>query len=139
MNAGPEVDEDSGFDGDGLVLSKRGRRPKGTGKIPGPEYVEMSLFDGKDCSEIEAIRWVGKVMGMHGVKPEACPSAAAWNLLNHCRSDPEFMKTFWSSMYVKAIRLDKVGVIEDDEKKRDGARTVELCNRLLKMSKELGG
>lgn len=105
--------------------------------MPKARYVDMKVFKGKECSEVESIRWVGKVMGMFGVKASDCPSAAAWNLLNHCRSDPEFRKTFWSSMFVKAIRVEKEREGEGDEV--DGGGVVKLCDRLLELSKSLKG
>lgn len=123
----------------GLVVVKDAPKESApSGRMPKPKYVRMSIFDGKECSEIEAIRWVGRVMGMHGVEPDSCPSAAAWNLMNHCRSDPDFQRTFWSSMFTKTIKGDRVGV-ERGDREKDGEKTVDLCDRLLEMSERLGG
>lgn len=110
----------------------------GRSDMPKPRYVDMKIFDGRDCSEVESIRWVGKVMGMHGVRVKDCPSASAWNLMNHCRADPDFRKTFWGSMYVKAIRRGSdEGDDGESDGKGDGEKTMALCGRLLEISEAL--
>jgi len=58
--------------------------------------------------------------------------------MNHCRSDPDFQRTFWSSMFTKTIKGDRVGV-ERGDREKDGEKTVDLCDRLLEMSERLGG
>lgn len=122
-------EEKNDFEGEneGVYASRRS---------PPAKYVNMKVFEGKTCTEIEAIRWVASNVGMFGVKARDCPSAMAWNLLNQCRSDEDFMRTFWGSMFVKAIpaKDKREGVPEEGE--IDGQEQVDMCERALQMSEE---
>lgn len=117
-----------------------------SGKRPKPIYVDMAVFEGRECSELEAIRWVAKVMDMGAVKVADCPGPIAWNMLNYCREDPDFKKTFWSGMFMKAIPRGSGGADDDAEydengKRRDvdGRGVLDLCERLMEISGVIKG
>jgi hypothetical protein len=102
-----------------------------------PPPVKRSAFVGKpDTSEVENIRWVADNMRIVDIKPRDCPSLRAWNLLCECRENSYFRSNFWKDHYGKIIPSKSQLTDGDGKGKLDGEATVELIERIEKISEE---
>ena len=83
-----------------------------------PGMVPAATFEDKNCSIHDAIRWVLGQLRMTVVKPETCPSAAAWNILQwaleSAANEDEFMKNHVLKLMPTRKQLDREEKYNDD-------------------------
>lgn len=99
-------------------------RVRGATKLPHRGFCDLKApretFEGKDCSEQEAVRWVADNLAVEMVNVEHAPSARAWGLLNWVRQDTDNEKDFWKSIYPKLAPPKSDVQIEASEAKTAG-------------------
>jgi hypothetical protein len=88
-------------------------------------------FAGKEAKEVDIIRWVARSMDVLDITPEQAPDAAAWSLLQQCRSDPSFRTDFWKSMYTKIIPNRNLLDDEKGDSDVDGTPEAEMIDKLI--------
>jgi hypothetical protein len=96
--------------------------------LPVPGSISADTFKGKpEISNGEVLDWVGENLSIQGIRPEDCPCAKAWNLLQWARS-PVNATDFWL-MWAKRIP-PKSKTDEENDKSDDGRKEISIIERV---------
>jgi hypothetical protein len=88
--------------------------------------VDPSVFDGKDCSQYEALRWAISQLAIdpRKVKAKSAPSAEAWSYYTNALSDQTYRRTLLSGVTTKLLPsqkdIDAIASQEDDGRRMLG-------------------
>lgn len=109
------------------VVPPQPHAPKPT--IAARPAVTHKSFEGRTCSESEAIRWCFENLAIEDLKPEDAPSSGAWGLLQECQRSPSFREDFLKTILPKLLPTRQQ--IETQESFNDDGRDVlDLINKL---------
>lgn len=101
-----------------------------------PRPVYAGRFKGRaKVSEVDVLRWCFENVDAVDVTPESAPSAGAWSLLQRLRKDPEMLDTFYKTVWTKLLP-SKAQLEGEKRLSDDGREQIELCDKLLELSKE---
>jgi len=98
--------------------------------------VDLSVFEGKQATEVEIIRWVARNMMVNDPSIAECPDGSAWGLLAHCRQSNMSAAEFWKTTFTKLLPSRAQMEASKGEKDTDGSKTTEVIDELLSISKE---
>lgn len=102
---------------------------------PEPQTVDAAVFEGRDCSVPDAIRWVAANIFVVGVSPETCPGPTAWNLLQWSRVHPD---DFYSSLFPKLVPARAVLETEGERFGDDGTEGLTLVESMMPKAAHAG-
>ena len=105
------------------------------GSTPLP-FVDLEVFEGKQATEVEVIRWVARNMMVSNPSTEECPDATAWALLAHCRMSPLAVAEFWKTTYTKLLPSRAQMEVQKGDNETDGSKALEVIEDLLRISAE---
>lgn len=106
-----------------------------TGDLPALRRVKKNQFEGKKCSEVEAVRWVADNMELEDPDPADCPSAAAWGMLSQCRNSAMFKSEFWRHTFTKLLP-SKAQIDKEENTVPDESLAMGVIEDLLVIKKE---
>jgi len=126
------------------VIGQSGKTFKGKNKeSSGPQsgstpllFVDLEVFEGKQATEVEVIRWVARNMMVSNPSTEECPDATAWALLSHCRMSPLAVAEFWKTTYTKLLPSRAQMEVQKGDNETDGSKALEVIEDLLRISEE---
>lgn len=121
-----------------ICLGVEGGAPKAGEVNPGSSALSLpavpaGVWDGKEASEVECIRWVARNMDVLNVRAEDCPDPMAWSLLQRCRTNASFAEDFWKSMFTKIVP-NKRDLGEGVEGEMDGEPQLETIEKVKQMA-----
>jgi len=99
-------------------------------------FVDLEVFEGKQATEVEVIRWVARNMMVSNPSTEECPDSTAWALLAHCRMSPLALAEFWKTTYTKLLPSRAQMEVQKGDNETDGSKALEVIEDLLKISEE---
>jgi hypothetical protein len=124
------------------IASANGKPDKGGKKSqrfePEPEdfdipLVPQRIFEGKSCTEPEALQWVAANLAVTVddalALARSAPSATAYAILRFARTNPAQQRGFWETMYLKLMPTAK----EIERQKRassDGSILIKMINEI---------
>jgi hypothetical protein len=110
------------------------RHPEFKEPVTSEEIEEWEALHERRGSEIDNFRWVANNMEFTA-DVKTCPSPAAWGILKQCKTDPNFKRTFWTTMYTKLVptrsKLDG-----NSEKRGEGEDEITLLNEIANASQD---
>lgn len=99
--------------------------------------VTSADFNGRQTSEVEAVRWVAENMEIDNPDPRECPGRAAWGLLVQCRGTMTAKQEFWKLTFPKLLpsraQMEEMG----KDKARDLGKASEVIDKLLSFGKDI--
>jgi len=122
-----------------IGVSVQGQAEANSVQLPGSTplpFVDLEVFEGKQATEVEVIRWVARNMMVSNPSAEECPDATAWALLAHCRMSPLAVAEFWKTTYTKLLPSRAQMEAQKGDNETDGSKTLQIISELRKIGKE---